>query len=59
MIDLCRATAEEASLLGVKKGDAMLSVRSTAYDKNGEPIYAGAQIINGDRFTLYVYETNE
>jgi len=58
-IELCRATAEEAELLGVKKGDAMLCVRSTAFDKNGEPMYAGVQIINGDRFTLYVYETDQ
>lgn len=59
MIELCRATAEEAELLGVKKGDALLLVRSTAFDKDGEPLYAGQQIINGDRFTLYVYEVNE
>lgn len=57
MIELCRATAEEAELLGVKKGDAMLLVQSTAYDKNGDPMYAGEQVINGDRFKLYVYET--
>lgn len=58
MIELCRATAEEAALLDVKKGDYLLFVRSTAYDKSGEPMYAGIQIINGDRFALYVYETN-
>lgn len=58
MIELCRATAEEAALLGVKKGDYLIFVRSTAYDKSGEPMYAGIQIINGDRFALYVYETN-
>lgn len=58
MIELCRATAEEASLLDVKKGDYLMFVRSTAYDKDGEPMYAGIQIINGDRFSLYVYETN-
>lgn len=58
-IELCRVTVEEAELLGVKKGDAMLCVRSTAFDKNGEPMYAGVQIINGDRFTLYVYETDQ
>lgn len=58
-IELCRATAEEAALLGLKKGDAMISVRSTAYDKKGEPIYAGIQLINGDQFKLYVYEEKE
>ena len=44
--------------LDVKKGDYLLFVRSTAYDDEGEPMYAGVQIINGDRFTLYVYESN-
>lgn len=57
LIELCRATAQEAELLEVKKGDYLLFVRSTAYDDNGEPLYAGVQIINGDNFSLYVYET--
>ena len=59
VIELCRATAEEAELLDVKKGDYLLFVRSTAYDSAGEPLYAGIQIINGDRFSLYVYESRE
>lgn len=50
MIELCRATAEEAALMDVKKGDYLLFVKSTAYDENGEPMYAGIQLINGDRF---------
>ena len=56
VIELCRATTEEAAQLGVRKGDNLLFVRSTAYDKAGEPFYAGIQLINGDRFSLYVYE---
>ena len=59
MIELCRATAEEAALMDVKKGDYLLFVKSTAYDENGEPMYAGIQLINGDRFSLYVYESGE
>lgn len=58
LIELCRATAEEAELLDVKKGDYLMFVRSTAYDSENEPLYAGVQIINGDRFSLYVYETS-
>lgn len=58
MIELCRATSEEARLLEVKLGDYLLFVRSTAYGKDGEPMYAGIQIINGDRFSLYVYESS-
>ena len=59
MIELCRATAEEAALMDVKKGDYLLFVKSTAYDDNGEPMYAGIQLINGDRFSLYVYESGK
>ena len=58
-IELCRATAEEAALMDVKKGDYLLFVKSTAYDENGEPMYAGIQLINGDRFSLYVYESGK
>ena len=57
VIELCRATADEADLLGIKKGDYLLFVRSTAFDDHGDPLYAGTQIINGDRFSLYVYES--
>lgn len=59
MIELCRARAEEAALMDVKKGDYLLFVKSTAYDENGEPMYAGIQLINGDRFSLYVYESGK
>lgn len=59
MIELCRATAEEAALMDVKKWDYLLFVKSTAYDENGEPMYAGIQLINGDRFSLYVYESGK
>lgn len=59
MIELCRATAKEAALMDVKKGDYLLFVKSTAYDENGEPMYAGIQLINGDRFSLYVYESGK
>ena len=59
MIELRRATAEEAALMDVKKGDYLLFVKSTAYDENGEPMYAGIQLINGDRFSLYVYESGK
>ena len=59
MIELCRATAEEAALMDVKKGDYLLFVKSTAYDENGEPMYAGIPLINGDRFSLNVYESGK
>lgn len=56
-IEICRATAQEAEQLGIKKGTPLLFVRSLACDNNGEPLYAGVQIINGERFSLQVHET--
>ena len=35
----------------------MLFVKSIAYDSDNEPVYVGIQIINGERFSLYVYES--
>jgi Transcriptional regulators len=58
-IELCRATASEAELLCVTKGENLLYVKSTTYDQNREPIYVGVQIINGKRYSLYFYEEKE
>ena len=30
---------------------------STTFDANGQVLYAGVQIINGELFSLYVYES--
>ena len=59
LIELCHVTGEEAKMLDVKRGDYMMFVKSTAYDQNREPIYVGVQIINGERFSLNVYEKVE
>lgn len=58
-IELCRATVKEAKLLNVDQGDFLLYVKSTVFDKSGAPMYAGTQIINGERFSLYVYESTD
>ena len=57
-IEICRATTREAELLNVKRGEHLLYVKSTAYDAAGQPMYAGRQLINAERFSLYVYESN-
>ena len=53
-IEICYATAEEGEVLEVKKGAALLYIRSVAYDEEGHPVYVGRQIYNGDRLSLYV-----
>jgi GntR family transcriptional regulator len=53
-IEICRATNNEAKLLNVKRNDPLLLIRSVAYSKSNKPIYSGIQVINGERFYLYV-----
>lgn len=55
-IELCRATAKEAELLGINKNDPLLYIKSVAYSKEQEPVYVGTQVINGEIFSFYVYE---
>lgn len=57
-IEICHATAKEAEILNISKDDSLLYIKSVAYTRDNEPIYAGTQIINGERFSLYVYEAN-
>lgn len=54
IIEICRATAKEAQLLNLRKNYPLLLVRSTAYAANGEAVYVGSQLINGERFKLCV-----
>lgn len=56
-IEICKANQKEADLLNVKRNSSMLFVKSIAYDNDNEPMYVGIQIINGERFSLYVYES--
>lgn len=51
-IELCRATAEEASLLQVPPDTPMLFIKSTTYTQTGAPLYVGTQVMNGDQFSL-------
>ena len=55
-IEICRATSKEAEVLNINKNDSLLYIKSIAYSRENEPIYVGSQIINGERFSLYVYE---
>lgn len=57
-IEICRATTREAGILKIGKGDPLLYIKSVTYTKDNEPIYVGTQIMNGERFSLYVNETN-
>ena len=43
----------------VKKGAPLLYIKSVAYTYDREPLYAGAQVFNGEVCSLYVCESVE
>ena len=54
VIEICWSKAEEAELLCIKKNSPLLLIRSTAYSESCEAVFAGIQLINGERFKLRV-----
>lgn len=52
VVEICRASAQEAELLNLKLYTPLLLVRSTAYTFDGTPVYVCFQQINGERFKL-------
>ena len=53
-ISLCYATAQQARLLGVDLGAALLQLEQVIYDQHGAPLHTSHQVIRGDRFTFRI-----
>ena len=53
-ISLCYATAQQARLLGVEIGAALLRLDQVVYDQHGVPLHTSHQVIRGDRFTFRI-----
>lgn len=53
-ISLCYASAQQARLLGVNPGDALLQLEQVIYDQHGAPLHTSHQVIRGDRFTFRI-----
>ncbi|MGN0754501.1 MAG: GntR family transcriptional regulator [Aristaeellaceae bacterium] len=53
-ISLCYATVQQAKLLGVEDGAALLQLNQVIYDQNGAPLHTSHQMIRGDRFTFRI-----
>ncbi len=53
-VDIHCANKTEAGLLKTNEKAPMLHIESVAYDSMKEPVYVGEQIINSDKFTLYL-----
>lgn len=53
-ISLCYATAQQARLLDVEPGAALLMLDQIIYDQHGAPLHTSHQVIRGDRFTFRI-----
>lgn len=53
-IEICRASAIEASHLNVRRNSPLLLVQGVVYGLDNEIVYMGTQIINGERYKLHV-----
>ena len=53
-ISLCYATAQQAKLLEVEVGAALLQLNQVIYDQHGAPLHTSHQVIRGDRFTFRI-----
>lgn len=53
-ISLCYATSQQARLLDVEVGAALLQLNQVIFDQNGMPLHTSHQVIRGDRFTFRI-----
>ena len=53
-LSLVQAPAEEAALLGIPEGTALLRMEQVVYDQRGRPLHTGVSLIRGDLFTLRI-----
>lgn len=49
-IELCYASSEEAALLDVPRGSALMLIEDQVYDSNGNPLHIAKQVLRGDKF---------
>lgn len=51
-ISLCYANANQAKLLDVETGSALMSLHEVMFDQHGQALHVSQQYIRGDRFTF-------
>ena len=55
VLTLCRATGEEAELLGVKKNSPLILFKDKLVDDKGSPLLYSTQVYNADNLDLYLH----
>jgi len=53
-ISLCYATPQQAKLLDMEPGSALMQLYEVIYDQHGLPLHTSRQVIRGDRFTFRI-----
>lgn len=53
-ISLCYASMQQARLLSVEPGAALLRLEQVIYDQHGAPLHTSNQVIRGDRFSFRI-----
>lgn len=53
-ISLCYATPQQAKMLEMEPGSALLQLYEIIYDQHGLPLHTSKQVIRGDRFTFRI-----
>ena len=53
-ISICRATEEEAQILGVEPGDPLLIMQDWCVDADGEPVHTCKSVINPQRYVIEI-----
>ena len=54
ILTLCKATAEEATLLGVKKNSPLILFKDKLIDDTGAPLFYSLQVYNAENMDLYI-----
>lgn len=54
--EICYALPEEAGLLGIPRGSALMLVEDRVFDDKGKPLYITKQVLCGDKFKYAIVQ---
>ena len=55
-IGICYASKEDARLLAVEEKEALIRMQDLVYDKEGQPVFYGRELVNAGRFEYRVHQ---
>ncbi len=55
-LGICYATKEQAELLNVNEGEALILMQDLVYDTKGRPVFSGKEIVDSGRFDYRIHQ---